>query len=106
MPYNPSTSSTVKLMNSRVKIRFYAMFKEIVGEKEIIQDIDPEATLGDLLNMLAKKYGGDFEETVDEKTGQVDVNTLVMLNGQSVRDTNIRLKNNDLVVVTVPVGGG
>ncbi len=93
-------------MDTSVKIRFYAMFKDIVGKKEIIQDINPETTLGDVLNMLAKEYGKDFEETVDEKAGQIDVNTLVMLNGQSVRDPKTKLKNNDLIVITVPVGGG
>jgi len=56
--------------------------------------------------MLARKYGKDFEETVDKKTGQIDINTLVMLNGQNVRDTNLKLKDNDLIIITVPVGGG
>jgi len=96
----------VKLMNAHIKIQFYAMFKEIVGKKEIIHDIYSETTLGDVLTMLAKKYGKDFEETIDKKTGQVDVNTLVMLNGQNIRDTDVKLKENDLVIITIPVGGG
>lgn len=93
-------------MNARVKIQLYAMFKEIAGRKEIIQNIQSETTLGEVLDALAKKYGKDFQETIDKKTGQVDVNTLVMLNGKNVRDTNLKLKNNDLIIITVPVGGG
>jgi len=96
----------VKLMNARIKIQLFAMFKEIAGKKEIIHDIHSRTTLGEILNTLAKKYGKDFEETIDIKTGQVDVNTLVMLNGKNVRDTDLKLKNNDLIIITVPVGGG
>jgi MoaD family protein len=82
------------------------MFREIAGRKELIQDIRSETTLGEILDTLARKYGKDFEETVDKKTGQVDINTLVMINGQNVRDTKMKLKDNDLIIITVPVGGG
>lgn len=89
-----------------IKIRFLAMFKEIVGREEISREVEVGTTIGDVLDMLAKEYGKDFRETIDKKTGQVDVNTLVMLNGRNVRDTNEKLKDNDLVIITAPVGGG
>ena len=93
-------------MNARIKIQLFAMFKEIAGRKEIFQDIQSETTLGEVLNMLARRYGKDFEETVDKKTGQIDINTLVMINGQNTRDINLKLKDNDWIIITVPVGGG
>ncbi len=96
----------MKLMSACIRIRFLATFKQIVGKEEITLDFQPETTLGQVLNTLAEKYGKDFEETVDKETGQIDVNTLVMLNGQNVRDTSVKLKANDLVIVTVPLGGG
>lgn len=89
-----------------IKIRFLAMFKEIVGREKISREVEVGTTIGDVLDMLAKEYGKDFRETIDKKTGQVDVNTLVMLNGRNVRDTNEKLKDNDLVIITAPVGGG
>jgi len=82
------------------------MFKEISGKKEILHDIHSETTLGEVLTELAKKYGKDFKETINKKTRQVDVNTLIMLNGQNIRDTDVKLKDNDLIVITVPAGGG
>ena len=100
------TCQLVKLMNTRIKIQLFAMFKEIAGRKEISQDICLGTTLGEVLDILARKYGKDFEETIDKKTGQIDVNTLVMLNGQNVRDINLKLKDNDLIIITVPVSGG
>ncbi len=93
-------------MNARVKIQLFAMFKEIAGKKEILQDIQSETTLGEVLEKLARTYGKDFEEVVDKKTGQIDINALVMVNGQNVRDTNLKLRDNDLIIITAPVGGG
>ena len=93
-------------MSTNIKIRFLAIFKDVAGEKEITQTIRQETTLGDVLTLLAKKYGKDFQETIDKKTHQVDVNTLVMLNGKNTRDINIKLKDNDLIIMTVPLGGG
>ena len=93
-------------MSTNIKIRFLAIFKDVAGEKEITQTIRQETTLGDVLNLLGKKYGRDFQETIDRKTQQVDVNTLVMLNGKNTRDTDIKLKDNDLIIITVPLGGG
>ena len=93
-------------MTARVRIQLFAMFKEIAGKKEIVQDIHPEMTLGEVLAELARKYDKDFAETIDGNTGQVDVNTLVMLNGRNVRDIDAKLKHNDRIIITVPVGGG
>ena len=93
-------------MTSHIKIQLFAMSKEIAGKKEIWQEIDPETTLGDILNFLAKEYDKDFKETINKKTGQVDINTLVMLNGHNIRDPSVKLKDKDLVIITIPVGGG
>ena len=93
-------------MTSHVRIKLFAMFQEVAGQKEIIQLIESEATLKSVLTALAEQYGGDFEETIDSETGQVDVNTLVMLNGKNVRNTETKLKDNDSIVITVPAAGG
>ena len=96
----------MKPTGPHVRIKLLAMFKETAGQKEIRHHIEPEATLKGVLKALAEKYGGDFEETLDCKTGQVDVNTLVMLNGKNVRNAGTKLKDNDLIVITVPAAGG
>jgi MoaD family protein len=96
----------MKPTRSQVHIKLFAMFKETAGQKEIIHPIEPDAALRTILEALAAKYGGDFHETIDHKTGQVDVNTLVMLNGKTIRNLGTKLKPNDLLVITVPAAGG
>jgi molybdopterin converting factor small subunit len=82
------------------------MFKETAGQKEITHQIEPDTALSTVLDALATKYGGDFNETIDHETRQVDVNTLVMLNGKTIRNLGTKLKDNDLLVITVPAAGG
>lgn len=93
-------------MTVRVKVLLQAMFKEIAGKREITQDLSADSTLKSVLDHLAHMYGKDFNDIVNSKTGLVDADTLVMLNGQSVRKTDVPLKNGDVIMISVPIGGG
>lgn len=93
-------------VTGHVKILLYAMFKEIVGQREILQEVDSNSTLQEMLSALAKKYGKEFNNIIDPKTGQVSLDTLVIVNGKSMRKPDVRLKDKDVVMITVPVGGG
>jgi len=93
-------------MTAHVKVLLQAMFKEIAGEREITQELNADFTLKSVLDYLAYKYGKDFKEIVNSKTGLIDTNTLVMLNGQSVRKTDVPLKDGDVIMISVPIGGG
>jgi len=93
-------------MTVQVKVLLHAMFKEIVGTREITQELNTDSTLGEVLEELARKYGKDFKTVVDPETGQIGADTLVMLNGQSVRKVDIQLKDRDVIMISVPVGGG
>jgi len=89
-----------------VKILFHATFREIVGKKEVIEEVNPDYTLANILSKLTKQYGKDFNKIIDYKTGQINTDTLITINGKSVRQTDIKLKDNDVIMITVPVGGG
>jgi MoaD family protein len=89
-----------------IKILLHATFRETAEKKEITEKITLDYTLADVLSKLAKRYGKDFNKTIDSKTGQINIDTLIMINGKSVRKTDIKLKDNDVIMITVPVGGG
>lgn len=93
-------------MTAQVKVLLHAMFKEIAGTREITQDLNSDTTLRTVLDELARKYGEDFKQVVDSKTGQISLDTLVMLNGQSVKKTDLQLKDGDVIMISVPIGGG
>ena len=93
-------------MPTQVTVKFQAMYREIVGKREIVQTMNSNSTLGDLLNTLAKNYGKDFNEIIDQKTGEIVLDTWIMLNGRSVRKTDTKLNDNDMVYIGIPMGGG
>jgi MoaD family protein len=93
-------------MAAQVKILFHAMFKEITGKREITRELSSNTTLKEVLDKLAEEYGKDFNSIVDPKTGQVSVDMLVMVNGQSIRKTDTQLKDKDVIMISIPVGGG
>ena len=84
----------------------HANFREVVGKREIVEEIDSNSTLKHVLDKLAKKYGGDFKQIVDPKKEVISLEFLVSVNGRIARDTNIRLNNDDILMITIPAGGG
>ena len=93
-------------MTGYVKVLLAATFREIAGRREILEDVGSGITLGDILTTLAERYGRDFNEIIDSKTGQIGLETWVMVNGKSVRRTDIKIKDKDVVIITIPAGGG
>ncbi len=93
-------------MAGHVKVLLAAIFREIARQREILEDVGSGITLGVILTTLAEKYGRDFNEIVDSKTGEISLESWVMVNGKSVRRTDIELRENDVVIITIPAGGG
>jgi len=93
-------------MTAQVKVLFHAMFKEVAGKGEITHELNSGSTLRMLLDELARRYGKDFKQILNRETGLIETDTLVMLNGQSVRKPDVQLNDGDVVMVTVPIGGG
>ena len=93
-------------MSVRVRVLLHADFREIVGKREIIEEINSNSTLSDILDKLAQRYGRDFKQIVDPRTGVISLEFLVSINGRIARDTNIKLNNDDILMITIPAGGG
>lgn len=93
-------------MTGQAKVLFHAMFKEAAGKGEITHELGANSTLRMLLNDLARRYGKDFKQILNPKTGLIEIDALVMLNGQSVRKPDLQLKDGDVIMITVPIGGG
>lgn len=96
----------VQIMSIRVRLVLCADFREIVGKREIVEEINPNSTLKHILDKLANKYGRDFKQIVDPQTGAISLEFLVSINGRITRDTNVKLNNDDILMITIPAGGG
>lgn len=93
-------------MTDHVRVLLHGTFREVAGARETIEEIASGSTIRDVLSKLAEKYGKDFNNIMNPETGQIDLETLVMVNGKSIRRPDLELRNNDVVMITVPFGGG
>ncbi|MHA2364784.1 MAG: MoaD family protein [Candidatus Hodarchaeales archaeon] len=93
-------------MSGELKILFHATFREITGKREVIEKINYNCAVISILEGLTKKYGKDFNNIIDPNTGKISTEILVMLNGRGIRNTDIKLKDKDVLVITLPLGGG
>lgn len=90
-----------------VKVKLFAIFQELVGKKQIT--ISANDVKG-LLEKLTTQYG-ELEEKFFEESGEGELRggINIMVNGRNIRfldglDTS--LKDDDLVTIFPPVGGG
>jgi len=93
-------------MTDHVRVLFHGTFREVAGVRETIEEIASGSTIRDVLSRLAEKYGKDFNNIINPETGQIELETLVMVNGKSIRRPDLKLRDNDVVMITVPIGGG
>jgi molybdopterin converting factor small subunit len=94
------------MMTGSIEIIFHATFREITKKRKIIQKINEDCTFRDILADLVKKYGNDFNNIKDSQTGKISNDILVMVNGKVIRDIEEKIKDKDVLIFSLPVGGG
>jgi molybdopterin converting factor small subunit len=81
-----------------------------IKEKMVEIDISDGATLRDLFNKLAEKYGNGFREVViDSKTGNLQRRIMVIVNDRLASNMNgleTKLSGGDTVAISVAYAGG
>lgn len=87
-----------------LELRFFATFREAVGQKVLERDYPDDATVGDVLTDLVEEYDLDLFED-----GDIRPMVSVMKNGDDVHhldgmDTD--LEDGDKLSVFPPVAGG
>ena len=96
----------------KVKVEYLGHIKEIIrsGREEELE-VPEGATLGDLLLMLAEKYGEPFRKAVYEPGGtDVKQSFIVTVNGYLLNQledgVQTKLKHGDYVILMSIVSGG
>lgn len=58
----------------RVEVRFFGFVRDVVSTSSTALDIPQSATLRDLLDLLAKRFGERLRERLLTRTGELEAN--------------------------------
>ena len=94
------------MVKGSIEILFHATFREITKKRKITEEINEGCTFKEILTRISKKYGGDFNKVVNSQTGKISNDILIMLNGKGIRDIDERINDRDVLIFSLPVGGG
>lgn len=87
-----------------LELRFFATFREAVGQKVLKRDVDGDTLVGDVLSDLVAEYDLDLFED-----GDIRPQVSVMKNGKDVYHLDgldTPLEDGDTLSVFPPVAGG
>lgn len=90
-----------------MKLRFYAVFRDIVGQREMEREFT--GTVSELLKNLCDECGERFREAVFDERGELRRYVKIFVNGRNVEDLNgleTELKDADIVAIFPPIAGG
>jgi len=94
----------------QVRVKVYSVLRQVVGSGLVLMEIGEEGTLLDALKELSKRYGTIFREKTGRSLNQALKKRFnIFVNSKSInlpRDANLKLKDNDEIVILQPVGGG
>ncbi|WP_255170478.1 ubiquitin-like small modifier protein 1 [Natrononativus amylolyticus] len=88
-------------------LRFFATFREAVGQKDLTREFDDDATVGDVLASLESTYDGLEGQLLEE--GAIRPQLSVLKNGRDVvhmAGVETALEEGDRLSVFPPVAGG
>lgn len=87
----------------RIKVRYFARYRSLVGKSEEELEVPDGITVRDLIEILKERYPVLKNEVFAEDDDFADVN--VSRNGRYVRFDEV-LKDGDVIAIFPPVSGG
>ena len=93
----------------KIKAKFFTSLREITGKKVEEIQLKRVITVEELLILLSEKYGKEFREYIYNKNGKVQSFLSFFLNGKNInalQGFGTKLKEEDIIAIIPPVGGG
>jgi len=93
----------------KVEVKFFTSLREITGKKVDKILSQSTITVDELMTLLSEKYGKNFREYIYNKKGEVQGFLSFLVNGKNInimQGFDTKLKEDDVVAILPPVGGG
>lgn len=95
----------------RIKVRYFTTLRELAGRAEEIFELENGECLGDLIEIIASKYGGEARLYLytDEDQKIIDPSVRFLINGRDskmLQGLKTKLEDGDTIAIIPPIGGG
>ncbi len=93
----------------KVKIRYFALLRELTGKREELVELEEDTSVGKLLETLSAKYGGRFRDYLYGVGEFEGLSLNFLLNGRNVsldKGFETKLQDGDVLSILPPVAGG
>jgi len=93
-----------------VKVKFFALVRELTGKREEVIDLDDQATVRTLLSRLVEEYGAKFSDYMfDPASKEPRGHLQFLMDGRNIalmQGLDTVLKEGASLAILPPVGGG
>jgi len=92
-----------------ITVRYFTVLREVTKKRQETIEMKQNSTLEDMLSLLIKKYGANFERYVLSGRETKGLQLILLLNEQDTSQLSgfkTQLHNRDIVAVIPPVAGG
>ncbi len=96
----------------KVKVAYYGLIRNMPGSREEEISLSGEATVRELLHLLAKKYGDEFRASILTPDWQLQPLAMIHLNDCNINEIdglNTKLEDGSqlsVTVITYAISGG
>lgn len=91
----------------KVRVHYTTQLRTAVGRATDEVELGQAATLGNLLEQLASRHGGEFRDMILDDSGSLLPSVLVCIGDtQTQPDIETRLNEGDDVTLLSPISGG
>ena len=93
----------------KIEVKFFTSLREITGKKVDQLQLQNSISADELVTLLSNKYDKEFREYIYNKKGEVQGFLLFLVNGKNInimQGFDTKLKEDDVVAILPPVGGG
>jgi len=94
----------------KIKVKFFALVRELTGTKEEVVDLDDQATVRTLLDKLVAEHGIKFRDYIfDPVSNEPKGHVQFLMDGRNItlmQGLDTILKEGTSLAILPPVGGG
>lgn len=93
----------------KVTVKFFTTLRDIVDKPQEQIELSKATTVSELIRRLGEKHGEKFTRYVYNEKGTVQGHLHFLINGKSITTQHglkTKLKENDIIAILPPVGGG